>query len=373
MSLNHRPTICEINLKALGSNWKQARQKVPPDVTMLAIIKANAYGHGAIACAKALWKCGARHFGVATIEEGIELRKSGLKGTIFVLGGLLSKKLAVFEAYKLTPILHHPDEVARWGKFVLKRSKKIPVHIKMDTGMGRLGLLPEDTKHLLQVLAKNPKVKVEGLFTHLARADEPDQSFTESQLKIFEEIRQFVFSQRPDVKVYHVCNSAALMDGRAMSGMWVRPGIMLYGAYPNPRQQKAADLLPVMSLKTRIISLKKYPMGSSISYGGTFRTERESLIAVVPIGYADGLPRLVSNRGSMLLKGKRVPIAGRVCMDLTMLDVTDVSGVAMEDEVVVMGRQGAEEIRAEEIAKWAETISYEIFCGISARVPRFYL
>ncbi|HBF12887.1 MAG TPA: alanine racemase [Deltaproteobacteria bacterium] len=243
----------------------------------------------------------------------------------------------------------------------------------MDTGMGRLGLLPEDTKHLLQVLAKNPKVKVEGLFTHLARADEPDQSFTESQLKIFEEIRQFVFSQRPDVKVYHVCNSAALMDGRAMSGMWVRPGIMLYGAYPNPRQQKAADLLPVMSLKTRIISLKKYPMGSSISYGGTFRTERESLIAVVPIGYADGLPRLVSNRGSMLLKGKRVPIAGRVCMDLTMLDVTDVSGVAMEDEVVVMGRQGAEEIRAEEIAKWAETISYEIFCGISARVPRFYL
>ena len=224
----------------------------------------------------------------------------------------------------------------------------------------------------MALLKQYPEVVVEGILTHLARADEAEPEPTDRQFLLFERLRKILGEKGKEIPCAHIANSSSIIDGRLDAYSMVRPGILLYGAYPHPRHREKISLKPVMTFKTKILSVKKIPPGSAVSYGGTWVSKRESLIAILPVGYADGYPRHLSNRGEVLLKGRRVPVVGRVCMDLTVIDVTDVPGTAIGDEVVLIGEQGGERITAEEVADRAETISYEIFCGISSRVPRIY-
>ncbi|MBI2338784.1 MAG: alanine racemase [Deltaproteobacteria bacterium] len=373
MPIQYRPTTAEIDLNALRHNAREIRKRVPKERSIMAIVKANAYGHGALFCTRALEGCGIHDFGVATVEEGIELRGGGSRANIFVLGGLLTSSPDEFLRHRLRPVLHQLDEVRRFAVYLKETNRECQAHIKLDTGMGRLGIFPSEIEMLVSILKANPLLKVEGVLTHLARADETEPEPSERQFTIFCELKRILSEKGVNAPIFHIANSAAIIDERLNGFEMVRPGIILYGAYPHERHRTKINLKPVLMLKSRVISLKRFGPGSPISYGGTFVTKRESLIATLPIGYADGYPRLVSNKASVLVRGKRAPVVGRVCMDLTMVDVTDVPGATLGDEAVLIGLQGAEQIRACDLAQWADTISYEIFCGISSRVPRVYL
>lgn len=367
----HRKTRVIISVKALEKNFKLAQALAGPKNLVLGVVKADAYGHGAVVCAKVLEKAGAKYLGVATVEEAIELRKAKMKSPILVFDGLVTGNLEVFFDYQLTPVIHHVTELEKLAAF-LKKTRSLSVHLKVDTGMGRLGLFESEMKTWVPLLQENKNIKVEGVMTHLAKADTHPAS-TKKQTSLFFKIKnELEKSIKKSIPFFHYANSAALLDRLGQEGNIVRPGIMLYGAYPHVRQKKN-KLVPVMTWEASIISLKKFPKGSELSYGGTFKTKQESLIATLSVGYADGLPRLLSNKGFVLVNGKRCPIVGRVCMDLTLVDVTSVPGVKIGAPVVLIGKQGKQEIRAEEMADWAQTISYEIFCGVSKRVPRFYV
>lgn len=373
MSIQYRPTSAVIDLDALRHNAREIKKKVPLEVKVMAIVKANAYGHGAVMCARVLKGSGADSLGVATVEEGMELRASGIRGEIFVLDGLLGASLKEFQEFHLTPVIHNREDLARLAAELKDKEKEFPVHLKIDTGMGRLGFSPNEMDDVLATLKAYRQINVCGVLTHLARADEENPELTDRQFMLFEKLRKLLAEKGLNAPLYHIANSAAIIDGRLQGFEVARPGIMLYGAYPHARHREKISLKPVMTLKTKIMSLRRLPAGTPVSYGGTFVTKRESLIAVLPLGYADGYPRLLSNRGQVLVCGRRAPVVGRVCMDLTLVDVTDIPDVKMNDEVVLIGKQGDAEIPVEEVAGWADTISYEILCGISARVPRVYL
>ncbi len=367
---NGRPTLCFIDLAALRWNLRQIKAKVGPDTKILSMIKANAYGHGAAAVAKALADEGAYAFGVATFEEGIELRQAGIRQPILVVAGVYAEQAGQFIDNELTPAGHDLEAMKRLNAAAQGRAAPMSVHIKIDTGMGRLGFLPADMASWLPELQKLKALKIEGVFSHFSQAESVGGDYTQKQLRIFSDVVARLCSQMVPPPLAHLANSAATITLPAAYFDMVRPGIMLYGPYPSPEMKSQIDLRPVLSWKTRVMQLKKVPMGTSISYGQTFVTQRESMIATLPVGYADGYQRLLSNRGEVLINGKRAPVAGRVCMDLTMIDVTDIADVQYGDEVVLLGRQGTAEITADEMATWASTISYEILTSISARVPR---
>lgn len=367
-----RPTFCLIDLEALRWNFRQVRKKIRPGVKILSVVKANAYGHGACQVAKALTGAGSDGFGVATLEEGIELRAGGIKSPILILAGVYPEQLAELVKYRLTPVvgelrvLHRLEELARRRRIALR------FHLKVDTGMGRIGLLASEVDSWLSELSKLEALKLEGVLSLLSRAESAEAGYTQSQLESFRDVIQRVRNEGHAPPLIHLANSAAVITLPSSYFTMVRPGLMLYGIYPSPEMVGQVALKPVLSWKTRILQLKKLPKGSSISYGRTFVTKRKSLIATLPVGYADGYHRLLSNRGAVLIRGKRAPIVGRVCMDLTMVDVTDIRGVKQGDEVVLLGRQGEGTISADEMARWADTISYEILTSISARVPRIH-
>lgn len=373
MPIQHRPTVAEIDLEALRSNYREIKKRITEETSILAIVKANAYGHGALICSRVLEGMGISRFGVATLEEGMELRQEGIKSHIFILGGLLTESLQAFIDFRLRPVIHQLDDLQKWGAFLKKQNREHAIHLKIDTGMGRLGFFPSQIDEVVKILKEYPEIQLEGVMTHLARADEENPESTQEQFNLFTQLKKSFQEKGFKIPFYHIANSAAVIDGKLDSYQMVRPGLVLYGAYPHPRHQTAIALKPVMKLKTKIMSLKKYPIGVALGYGGTFVTQRESLIGILPIGYADGYPRLVSNRGSVLVCGKRAPVVGRVSMDLTLIDVTEIPEAQLNDEVVLLGRQKEEQIHAEEVATWAETISYEIFCGVSSRVPRVYV
>lgn len=369
----HRQTQATIDLQALRHNILEAKKRFPASTIFMPIIKANAYGHGAVQCARVLRETGIRHFGVATVEEGFELCTAGVQENIYILGGLLTDNLQDVLAHRLKPVIHSLDDLTKLGIYLKKIDKPYAIHLKLDTGMGRLGFLPSQTEEVISSLKKYSQIQVEGILTHMARADEADPEPSERQFLLFQKLKKIYAEQGIKAPFYHIANSAAILDERVQGYEMARPGIMLYGSYPHPRFAEKLLLKPVMTLKTRIISLKLFPAGSALSYGGTHVTKSESLIAVVCIGYADGYPRLLSNRAQVLVGGQRAPVVGRICMDLTMVDVSAIPGVHLGDEVVLFGEQKGQSITVEEVATWAETISYEIFCGISSRVPRVYL
>ncbi len=367
-----RPTLCFVDHHALRWNLRQIRGRVRSKVKILAMVKANAYGHGAAAVAKTLAGAGADAFGVATLEEGIELRHSGIGLPILVLAGAYDDQLAEFFAHSLTPVVHDLGRLKALEKSVKKRATTLNVQLKIDTGMGRLGLVAAECDSWIGELKKLNALKIEGVFSHFSHAESVEGNYTRKQLEIFNLIVERLRSENIRPALVHLANSAATITLPAAYFDMVRPGIMLYGVYPSPTMATDISLKPVLEWKTKILQLKKVPAGASISYGETFITKRESIIATLPIGYADGYPRLLSNRGEVLVGGQRASVAGRVCMDLTMIDVTDIRDVKQGDEVVLLGRQGDAEISADQIAAWANTISYEILTSISARVPRIH-
>jgi alanine racemase len=372
MPSSGRPTICSIDHEALRWNLLQIRNKVGAKVKILSMIKANAYGHGAVAVAQTLAAAGSDAFGVAILEEGVELRQGGIRAPILVLAGAYEDQLAEFFTHALTPVAHELTGLKHLEKAVNSHGKTLHVHLKIDTGMGRLGLAAGESERWLPEIKKISALRIEGVFSHFSHAESVEGDYTRQQLAIFTSVVERLRAEQIAPPLIHFANSAATITLPAAYFDMVRPGIMLYGVYPSPAMASQITLKPVLSWKSKILQLKKVPAGTSISYGQTFVTKRESVIATLPVGYADGYQRLLSNRGAVLVGGQRAPVIGRVCMDLTMVDVTDIRNVKQGDEVVLLGRQGTAEISADEIAAWSNTISYEILTSISARVPRIH-
>jgi len=367
-----RPTKAYIDLDALEHNMRLARDKVLGR-KVLAVVKADGYGHGAVECARRLVKAGAEMLGVAMVEEAVELRRAGIKAHILLLGGIFDYQADEVVEPGLTPVVFTMSQAQALSASAVVREMELPVHFKIDTGMGRLGLQPEEAAGFIREVASLPGIVPEGIMTHLADVSMMDMSFTERQVDIFKKLVRKLFDDGIDFPLVHCAGSAAVLSYEPALFNMVRPGIMLYGCDPAGGSGPAIGLKPVMSLKTRILHLKRVSENLPISYGRTYYTNRPSLIATLPIGYADGVKRGLSNKGHALIGGKRCPIVGTVCMDMIMVDVTEVDDVRVGDEAVLIGSQGDETITAEEIAGHLDTISYEVLCDIGKRVPRVYL
>lgn len=366
-----RPTVGEVDLGALEFNYRQIKKRIPEGVKVLAVVKADAYGHGAIPVSLRLEKSGVEYLGVAIPEEGVELRKGGVKAPILVLGGIFGGEVDQIFRFRLTPVIFRKDSLKILSREAEKRGKRVKVHLKVDTGMGRLGVPLNLWPDFLKEVRRFPRIEIEGILSHFSMMDE-EKDFTQDQWRAFQ--RAVATAQELGIssQYFHMASSATLTAFPAYSARLVRPGIMLYGSYPSPAFQSLVPLKPVMTLKTRIHFLKRVPPGTRISYGGTFTTKRESLVATLPIGYADGYSRHLSNHGEVLIHGKRAPVVGKVCMDFIMVDVTDIPRVSVGDEVILMGKQGKEQITPEEIAEKINSISYDVLCSIGKRVPRIY-
>jgi alanine racemase len=361
-----------VDLDALCWNFRQIKQRVGPGVKVLSMVKANGYGHGAPVVAKSLEKQGGDAFGVATLEEAVELRRAGIVAPILVVAGAYVEQLDHYVAHKLSAVAHEIETVKVLDAAARERGVTLDVHLKIDTGMGRLGFVPSEMQSWLPALKQLKAVTLTGVFSHFSQAESVAGEYTQQQLETFRRALQQLKSSGISPPLVHLANSAATITLPAAHFDMVRPGLILYGIYPSPAMRDQISLKPVLSWHTRVLQLKKVPKGTSISYGQTFITKRKSLIATLPVGYADGYPRLLSNRGAVLIKGRRAPVAGRVCMDLTMVDVTDIAGVRHGDEVVLLGGQDGAEITADEMAGWSSTISYEILTSIGVRVPRLH-
>ncbi|MBE0598620.1 MAG: alanine racemase [Desulfuromonadales bacterium] len=369
--LGHRPTHVEIDLDALRHNFYQARQQAG-DRQVLAVVKADAYGHGAGKVAPALQAVGADLFGVAMLEEGVELRGAGIERPILVLGGLYPGQEEELFRQRLTPALFDLEAARRLNEAARRQGVICPFHLKIDTGMSRVGFRPEELAEVLPRLAGMRALQLQGVLSHLALADEPEHPFTDEQLTRFRaclaRVRQAGFTPAQ----IHLSNSAALFTGELPETNLVRPGIALYGGVPADHFAGRLDLRPVMSFRTSVAQIKSIPAGTGVSYGHRFRAGRPTVLATIPVGYADGYSRQLSGKGEVLLRGQRARVAGTVCMDWTLLDVTDIPGVAVGDQVTLLGRDNGQAITAEEWAQRIGTISYEVFCQVSKRVPRIY-
>jgi alanine racemase len=370
-----RPTWADINLDNLTHNFRATKTAVGAGVSIMAAIKSDAYGHGAVECAQALEKAGADWFGVALPEEGTALRDSGVTRPILSLGGFWEGQEDSLISHRLTPVVFRLDLLDRLSRAARASGAVADYHLKVDTGMGRLGVLYSELGPFLDEAARFENVRLDGVMTHLASADSPHhREFTERQISLFEGAVELVRARGFRPAWVHEANSAGTHAYPRSRGNLVRLGGVLYGLWRDvtDRSIEPLDWRPVMSLRTRIMLLKTVPAGNPLGYGGTFVTARESRIATLPIGYEDGLSRDLSNRGKVIVRGELAPIVGRVSMDLTLVDVTDVSGAAVGDEVVIIGSQGPSLITAEEIAARCGTISYDVTCRISDRVPRVY-
>ncbi len=377
-----RPTVAEVDLAALGRNAARIRATVGPSVAVYGVVKADAYGHGAVPVVSVLEPL-VDGLAVSLVEEGLELRDAGVQKPILVLGAYYGHYHSEVLEAGLTPVIYDAGEFERFGRAPVRRrarrSKKArtggdegqwPVHVKVDTGMNRLGLDPGAIPGLAEVAGGFPHLAIDGLCTHLASADLASPDDTLAQLARF---RQAVSAARAHgirPRVIHAANSAGAVRFPAARFSAIRPGLALYGSMPSAVVART-DLEPVLSLRTRIMALHRVARGGRVSYGGRWRAARESAIATLPIGYADGYPRHVEG-AEVLVRGKRAKVVGAVCMDMMMVDVTDVHGAAVGDDAVIIGCSGTETIRAEDLARWSGTISYEILCGISKRVPRIY-
>jgi len=366
-----RPTVGEVDLGALEFNYRQIKKRIPEDVKLLAVVKADAYGHGSIPVSLRLEKLGVEYLGVAIPEEGVELRKGGVKTPILVLGGIFGEEVDQIFRFRLTPVIFGKESLKILSREAERRGRKVKVHLKVDTGMGRLGVPLNLWPDFLREVRRFPRIETEGILSHFAMTDE-EKGFTQSQWKAFQEAVATAQELGICCPYLHMASSATLTAFPAFCARLVRPGIMLYGSYPSPTFRSLIPLKPVMTLKTRIHFLKSVPPGTRISYGGIFKAKRKSLIATLPIGYADGYSRHLSNHGEVLIRGRRAPVVGKVCMDFTMVDVTGIPHVSEGDEVILMGRQGKDQITPEEIAEKVNSISYEVLCSIGKRVPRIY-
>jgi alanine racemase len=370
-----RPTHAVVHRSALHHNLEVLRRERPASAHWLAMVKADAYGHGAVQISKWLLEMGVHALGVATLEEGCTLRQEGIAAPILVMGGFLGegeRAARVCLDFALTPVLHSP-EVLRTLNAVAERP--VVAHLKMDTGMGRLGLRPESLPAMLRAWSQCPRVTCGGVMTHFANAGDP--KVLSEQLHVWERCVKGLRAQWGTIPWIHVSNSAAILrhvQPQLLPGetLVVRPGIALYGSSSFAGDLKSHPLKVVMEVKSRVVLTKHAPQGTPVSYMGTYRLPKAGRTAVVPIGYADGYPWAAQGQAQVLVRGKRVPVAGRITMDMIMLDLSHHPDVGVGDEVVMVGTQGSDTITSDDIATWAGTISYEIMCRVGPRVPRVY-
>ena len=368
-----RPVWAEINLENVAYNIQQVKKNVSQETIVNAVVKADAYGHGAIPVARKALKAGADRLAVAIPDEGVELRKAGFEVPIQVFGEVLKPQLPLMIDYNLTPTVCKLETVRELDRLAGKKGIKKSIHVIIDTGMGRIGVFPEKAVVFVEKVKEFNNIEVEGIMTHFAKADEEDKEYTLKQWKKFKNVITELEENGIKIPLKQAANSATIIDMPEMQLDMVRPGIMTYGLRPSHEVNESFSLKPVLSWKSKIVYLKEVSPGTGISYGATYVTEEKRQIATIPLGYADGYLRLLSNKGEILINGRRAPIRGRVCMDQFMVDVTEIPDVKIGDEVVLIGKQGSAEITATELADLVGTINYEITCSISKRVPRVYI
>ncbi|MFH0840333.1 MAG: alanine racemase [Candidatus Omnitrophota bacterium] len=370
--MTYRSTWAEVDLGAIAYNYRQVKKLVANGASILVIVKGNAYGHGMFEVTKALEKAGADFFGVATLDEALYLRERRIKTPILVLGSVLPKEVEPAIKNDITLTLCDMELAKVINRIAAKLKKRAKVHIKIDTGMGRIGVWHEGAFDFAKDVVFDCKnIFVEGIYTHFSVAGR-DKFFTTYQLDSFNALLEELKHLGIDIPYRHAANSIATVAIKRAHLNLVRPGIIMYGMYPKRSFSRLFHLKPAMSLKTKIVFLKNTPPGMSISYGRTYITQKPTIIATLPIGYADGYGRILSNKAKVLVKGEKAPVVGKVTMDQTMVDVGHIEGVRLGDEVVLIGKQGNNEISCEELARLAGTIPYEIVCSITNRVPRIY-
>jgi alanine racemase len=367
-----RPAWVDVDVTALEVNLATIRRRLAgsPAKTM-AVVKADAYGHGAVGVARVLESAGVDWLGVALLEEGAEIRHAGVRLPILVLGTARPEKIALYRRYRLTPTLSSLAELAHWRDWTAGQREPQPVHLKVDTGMGRLGVAVDEVPRALEILRGSAGLRLAGLLSHFGDADDPTSPRNPAQEERFAGVLALLDRKEREGLLIHMANSAAALHRPGSRFALVRIGIALYGLDPMPGAEPSG-LRPVMAVRARIVQLREVPAGTALSYGGRTVTRRRSRIAVVPVGYADGYAWRLTGKAEALVRGSRVPVAGSVTMDMTLLDVTD-AGAELGEEVVLLGRQGAEEITATELAAHAGTISWEILCHLGLRLPRRYV
>lgn len=366
-----RRTVATIDLSTFRENLRTVRSRIPTSSRLIAVLKADGYGHGALRLARICESEKVSMLAVAILEEAIALRREGITAPILVFGPVDSRGVAAASQHSLalgTPSPESLEAVAAWSR---QKDRRVAIHLHLDSGMNRMGLTAADLPEAIKLLEQHPHLSIDGIFSHYANASDPADPFNDEQEKRFVQMVGVLREAGIRTASHHFANSAAVMTGRVREGDWVRVGLSLYGG--EPLDYGESRLLPVMRWATRIERLKEVAAGEIVGYGKTWRASERAMIATLPAGYADGYNRLLSNRGEVLVRGRRVPIAGRVSMDLTTIDVTSVPDAAVGDEVVLLGSQGDESIRAEELANIAGTIPYEIFTSVSKRVPRVYV
>jgi alanine racemase len=364
-----RSTKAIVDLRAIGNNIAQIRKRIGKKRDIMAVVKADGYGHGAIEVSLSALENGANCLGVALPEEGEQLRKAGIGAPITVLGLIQPE-----EAYKVVDLdleqaICSLEVAEALDQIASNAGIQINVHIKVDTGMGRVGVLPEDAFAFVRRMGRFKSLKVKGIFTHFSCADELDKAFAKKQIEIFDGLVRDIEASEIKIPKKHMANSAAILDLPESYYDLVRPGIMIYGLYPSDEVSHSVELKPAMTFMTKVIFVKWVPPGCPISYGRTFTTQKKTMVATLPVGYADGYSRLLSSRGEVLIKGHRVALMGRVCMDMCMVDVSEVKNVQPGDEVILFGKG----LPVDEIAKKMGTINYEVVCAVGKRVPRVYV
>ena len=370
-----RRTWAEIDLDALAHNMRGIRKITSPSAQVMAVVKADAYGHGYYEVTKTLLENGADRLAVAMLQEGIQLRKSGFTQPILVLGALVEEDIEGYIDYEVTPNVFCVEQARAVSETAEKKGKTVKIHIKIDTGMTRIGFVAtEDNEGIadeIAEIAKMPNIEIEGMFSHFATSDETDGAYTRMQYARFMDVVKKLEERSVTIPVKHICNSAGIMMYPEMHLDMVRPGIILYGLYPSDEVDKGRlDLRPVMSLKSKVTLVKEVEEGRGVSYGKEYITSKPTKIATVPIGYADGYLRRLKDKAKMMVNGETVPVIGRICMDQCMIDVTNVNTIKRGDEVTIFSDTG---ITMDDVAAWSETINYEIACEIGKRIPRIYI
>jgi len=369
--LNSSSVWAEINLGAIAHNVREIRRFIKPDVCLMAVVKSNAYGHGIIEAAQCVLANGAGALGVGRLSEGIHLRKSGIDVPVLIFGFTPPQLAGKLVEYNLTQTVYSLETARKFSEAALASGGNIRIHLKIDTGMGRLGVMPDSIDKCI-LIAQLPGLHMEGIYTHFATADSKNRSYANKQLNIFKDLLDKLHKEGLHIPLRHAANSAATINIPEAHFDMVRCGILLYGLYPSADVKKdALSIRPAMALKSRVIHLKKVPSGTRISYGDFYETKKPAIIATVSAGYGDGVNRLLSSSGSMLVRGRRMRIIGRICMDMTMLDVGSLD-ISRGDEVVIFGNQGDEFIGADEVAAAVNTIGYEILTSIPSNLHRVY-
>lgn len=372
--LEYQRLMAEINLDAIAHNVRVIKSRLEEKTKVLAIVKADGYGHGALEVSKVALYNGADWLGIATCDEGIDLRENNIHVPILILGYTVENQMEKVIKYDLTQTVFSYEVAEALSKAAVKMNKTALVHIKVDTGMGRIGFLPTD-KNIdeIEKIFNLPNLNVTGVFTHFATADEEDKTFTMEQYSGFKYVTDRLKQLGHKDIICHCANSGAILDMPELQMDMVRAGIILYGMYPSEEVKRTIELKPAMSLKTHISYVKEVEPNTSIGYGRKYYTDKVTKVATVPIGYADGYARCLSNKARVMVKGEYANEIGNICMDQMMIDVTHIDNITMGDEVVVLGCQGDKCVSAEELAKLESTINYEVVCNVGKRVPRVYI